>query len=142
MRETDVGVEGGVIEAEGENRYGGWRIGIRGHDGLSDYYSAHLRIGHPFNAEIKEGATVEDGDVIGCLGMTGYSNTEDVNGMTLPHLHFGLQLIFDESQKEGNGEIWVDVYQIVRLLEKNRSSVVKDEETKEYHRRYPFLPVD
>ena len=33
-----------------------------------------------------------------------------VHGGSAPHLHFGLQLIFDESQKEGNGEIWVDLY--------------------------------
>ncbi|MEA5011395.1 MAG: M23 family metallopeptidase [Angelakisella sp.] len=137
-----VAVEGGIVEAAGWNQYGGWRIGIRSFDGKRYYYYAHLRKGHPFNAEIKEGATVEAGEVIGYVGMTGYSNTENVNGMTVPHLHFGMQLIFDESQKEGNNEIWIDVYQIVRLLEKSRSSVVKNEETKEYHRKYPFLPVD
>ena len=137
-----VAVEGGTVEAAGWNQYGGWRIGIRSRDGRRYYYYAHLRKGHPFAEGIQEGAQVEAGQVIGYVGMTGYSGTEDVNGMTIPHLHFGLQLIFDESQKEGNNEIWIDVYQIVRLLEKNRSSVVRPEGSKDYVRRYEFSPLD
>ena len=74
--------------------------------------------------------------MIGYLGRTGYSAAENVNNIEQPHLHFGLQLIFDESQKEGNNEIWIDVYPLVRLLYRNRSTVVKDEATKEYHRVY------
>ena len=31
-------------------------------------------------------------------GMTGYSTKENVNGMKVPHLHFGMQLVFDESK--------------------------------------------
>lgn len=41
--------------------------------------------------------------------------------MTKPHLHFGLQIIFDESQKDGTNQIWVDVYHLVELLEGHRS---------------------
>ena len=85
---------------------------------------------------MQEGQVVTAGDVIGYLGMTGYSTQENVNGMNVPHLHFGLQLIFDESQKEGNNEIWVDVYDLVELLEQHRTSVYKQE--KEYYRKYPF----
>ena len=59
--------------------------------------------------------------------MTGYSTMENVNNITTPHLHFGMELIFDESQKESANEIWVDVYNIVKLLSKNRSEVVYDE---------------
>ena len=44
------------------------------------------------------------------MGHTGYSTTENVNNIKIEHLHWGLQLIFDESQKEGNNEIWIDVY--------------------------------
>ena len=47
-----------------------------------------------------------------------------------------MQLVFDESQKECNNEIWIDVYDISRLLVRNRSEVVKDPETKEYSRVY------
>lgn len=65
------------------------------------------------------------GDVIGYMGHTGYSTKENVNNIDTVHLHFGLQLIFDEAQKEGNNEIWVDCYNLTRFLYKNRSAVQK-----------------
>ena len=49
-----------------------------------------------------------------------------------------MQLIFDESQKESDNEIWIDVYPIVRLLTRHRCTVVKDPETKEYSRVYAY----
>ena len=52
--------------------------------------------------------------------MTGYSTKENVNNINVPHLHFGMQLIFDECQKDGNNQIWIDVYQIVEFLRKNK----------------------
>ena len=137
-----VAVEGGTVEAAGWNQYGGWRIGIRSNDGKRYYYYAHLRKGHPFAEGIAEGSTVEAGQVIGYVGMTGYSNTPDTNGMTKPHLHFGLQLIFDESQKEGNNEIWVDVYTLVNLLERRRCTVVPGEGAGEYRRKYQLTPLE
>ena len=92
----------------------------------------------PYSVNLKEGSIVEAGDVIGYLGMTGYSDKENVNGMNVPHLHFGMQLVFDESQKESNNEIWIDVYEIVKFLEHHKSPVVRDEESKEYFRKYEF----
>ena len=74
--------------------------------------------------------------MIGYMGRTGYSQTENTNNIEVSHLHFGLQLIFDESQKEGNNEIWIDCYELVKFLELNRSETVKDQETKEYNRVY------
>ena len=32
---------------------------------------------------------------------------ENVNNIETVHLHFGMQLVFDESQKECNSEIWI-----------------------------------
>ena len=116
-----IAVEGGTVESAGWNQYGGWRVGIRSADGKRYYYYAHLRKDRPFAEGLKEGDTVKAGDLIGYLGMTGYSAKENVNGMTVPHLHFGLQIIFDESQKDGTNQIWVDVYQLVRLLDNHRS---------------------
>lgn len=136
-----IAVEDGTVEAIGWNRYGGWRIGIRSRDRLRYYYYAHLQKGHPYVKGLEEGSTVRAGDVIGYVGMTGYSATEDTNGMKAPHLHFGIQLIFDESQKESNNEIWIDAYQIVKLLSSRRSTVVKGEDG-EYARRYEFCPVE
>ena len=74
------------------------------------------------------------GDVIGYLGRTGYSRTENTNNIEEPHLHFGMQLIFDESQKDGNHEIWINCYEIVKFLQLNRSETVKNPETREYSR--------
>lgn len=136
-----VAVESGVIEVMGWNRYGGWRVGVRSFDGRRYYYYAHLRKDKPFQPGLKEGDVVQAGDVIGYLGMTGYSNQENVNGMKVPHLHFGLQLIFDESQKDGNGEIWVDVYQLVNFLNRNRSTVERGEDGY-YHRKYEYLDIE
>lgn len=133
-----VAVEGGVIEAMGWNQYGGWRIGIRSFDQKRYYYYAHLRKNFPFRKDLTVGSVVKSGDVIGYLGRTGYSRTENVNNIEVPHLHFGMELIFDESQKECNKEIWINVYEIVRLLDGFRSEVVKDPETKDYSRVYDF----
>lgn len=133
-----VAIESGVVEALGWNQYGGWRIGIRSFDKKRYYYYAHLRKNHPYQNGLKEGDIVKAGDVIGYLGMTGYSSKENVNNIDTPHLHFGIQLIFDESQKEGSSEIWVDCYDITKLLQKNKSEVYKDEEKKEYFRKYDF----
>ncbi len=41
------------------------------------------------------------------MGRTGYSTKENVNNIETVHLHFGLQPIFDESQKECNSGIWM-----------------------------------
>ncbi len=136
-----IAVESGVIEAIGWNRYGGWRIGIRSFDKKRSYYYAHLRKGHPYPKDLKQGQVVKAGDVIGYLGMTGYSYKEDVNNMKVPHLHFGMQIIFDESQKEGTNQIWIDVYNIVELLSSNRVQVKKDETTKDYFRAYDYLDL-
>lgn len=131
-----VAVETGRIEALGWNQYGGWRIGIRSLDNKRYYYYAHLRKDHPYVKSLKEGDIVYAGDVIGYLGMTGYSIKENVNNINVPHLHFGMQLIFDESQKEALAEIWIDVYRIVNLLNKSRSPTVYNKETKENDRIY------
>ena len=77
---------------------------------------------------------VTAGDVIGYMGHTGYSTTENVNNIKVVHLHWGLQLIFDESQKEGNNEIWIDVYPLTRFLAKHTQAAVKVEGTKEWRR--------
>lgn len=134
-----VAVESGVIENLGWNQYGGWRIGIRSFDTKRYYYYAHLRKNHPYAEGMAEGKTVKAGDVIGYLGMTGYSIKENVNNINVPHLHFGMQLIFDESQVDSPNEIWIDVYQIIEFLKKNRSEVyINNKETKDYVRKYEF----
>ncbi len=134
-----VAVESGYVEALGWNQYGGWRIGIRSFDKKRYYYYAHLRQNFPYNKELKEGSIVQAGDVIGYLGRTGYSSNENANNIRTPHLHFGMQLIFDESQKESYSEIWIDCYDIIQFLCLNRVETVKNQETKEYRRVYQFV---
>ena len=82
-----------------------------------------------------EGARVEAGRVIGYLGMTGYSSKENVNNINIPHLHVGMQIIFDESQKDGSGEIWIDMYHIIELLSGHKSTLIKNENG-EYERKF------
>ena len=51
-------------------------------------------------------------------------------------MHFGLQLIFDESQREGDNEIWINCYELVRFLYQHQSEVQRNDETKEWTRLY------
>ena len=135
-----VAVEGGVVEALGWNRYGGWRVGIRSFDSRRYYYYAHLQKDTPYAPGLSVGDTVQAGDLIGFMGRSGYSDTENVNNIETVHLHFGMQLIFDESQKECLSEIWIDVYDIVRLLDSHRSSLQRT--TDGWQRVYPFRDLD
>ena len=131
-----IAVESGVVQHIGWNQYGGWRIGIRSFDKKRYYYYAHLRQNFPYCKTLEEGSVVTAGDVIGYMGHTGYSIEENVNNIDTVHLHFGMQLIFDESQKESNNEIWIDCYALTKFLYKNRSLAQKDTETKEWYRVY------
>ena len=135
-----VAVEGGTVEALGWNRYGGWRVGIRSHDRKRYYYYAHLLKDKPFAASLTVGQTVNPGDVIGFMGRTGYSDQENTNNIEINHLHFGVQLIFDESQKECSSEIWINVYPLVKLLSQHRSSVRRIDG--EIRRVYDFCDLD
>ena len=134
-----IAVEAGYVEACGWNQYGGWRIGIRSFDGKRYYYYAHLRRNHPYN-DMYEGKTVDAGEVIGYLGMTGYSSKENTNNIDVPHLHFGVQLIFDPSQKDGTNQIWIDLYELTQFLSSNRSSVEKNA-AGEYHASCVRIPA-
>lgn len=136
-----IAIETGTVEIMGWNQYGGWRIGIRSLDKKRYYYYAHLRQNRPFNPSIKEGAVVNAGEVIGYVGRTGYSTTENTNNIDASHLHLGMELIFDESQKECDNEIWVDLYAVTTLLEKHRSTVYRVNETKEFYNKYKFSTV-
>ena len=135
-----VAVESGVVEAMGWNRYGGWRIGIRSADSRRYYYYAHLQKDHPFVEDLQVGDMVQAGDLIGFMGRTGYSDKENTNNIETVHLHFGIQLVFEESQKECLSEIWIDPYPIVRLLHSHRCSLQKTESG--WKRVYPFVDLD
>lgn len=134
-----IAIESGTVEVMGWNQYGGWRIGIRSFDKKRYYYYAHLRQNRPYHADLCEGKVVTAGDVIGYVGRTGYSVNENVNNIQNSHLHLGLQLIFNESQKECDNEIWIDLYALTTLLEKHKCDVYRVPETKEYYRKYDII---
>lgn len=129
-----IAVESGVVEAIGWNQYGGWRIGIRSFDERRYYYYAHLRQNYPYAEGLEEGSVVTAGDVIGYMGHTGYSTQENVNNIEVTHLHWGLELIFDEKRREEGYEIWIDIYPLTRFLAKHTQTVHKVEGTKEWVR--------
>ena len=135
-----VAVEGGVVEAMGWNRYGGWRVGIRSFDSKRYYYYAHLQKDTPFAPGLQEGDIVQAGELLGFMGRTGYSDKENTNNIETVHLHFGIQLVFDESQKECNSEIWINAYPIVRLLSEHRCSWQKTDMG--WERKYPYRDLD
>ena len=137
-----IAVESGTVECLGWNQYGGWRIGIRSDDGQRYWYYAHLRQNRPYAENLKEGDKVNAGDVIGYVGRTGYSTTENVNNIDEYHLHLGLELIFDESQKDSDNEIWIDLYALTSVLEAHKSAVVRNSETKEFTRQYKFSEIE
>ncbi len=122
-----IAIEGGTVAELGWNKYGGWRIGIRSFDKKRSYYYAHLRKDKPYIDGLNKGDKIKAGQVIGYLGVTGYSKNENVNMRTKPHLHLGMQLIFDESQVQGMNEIWIDMYDITKFLSLNRAEVKKCE---------------
>jgi len=132
-------IESGYVEVLGWNKYGGWRIGIRSFDGRRYYYYAHLRQNYPYAENLTEGDIVTAGDVIGYMGHTGYSEVENTNNIEIVHLHWGMQLIFDDSQRSGNGEIWIDCYPLTRFLYKNRSKAEKIENTREWRRVFKMI---
>ena len=126
-----IAIEGGYVECIGWNQYGGWRIGIRSFDSKRYYYYAHLRRDHPYG-DIYEGKIIHAGEVIGYLGMTGYSAKENVNNINVPHLHLGMELIFDPSQKDGYCQIWTNMYEITKFLSNVKAPTVYDENLKEH----------
>lgn len=137
-----VAVESGTVEALGWNRYGGWRIGIRSDDRKRYYYYAHLQADTPYADGLAEGCRVEAGQVIGFMGRTGYSDEENTSNIETVHLHFGIQLIFDESQKDSANEIWIDAYELTRFLAAHTSSVIYHAETNRWARLYQFADLD
>lgn len=131
-----IAVESGYVEAIGWNQYGGWRIGIRSLDKKRYYYYAHMRQDYPYAENLKEGDLVTAGDVIGYMGHTGYSVSENVNNIDTVHLHLGIEIIMDEEQRAAGNEIWIDCFELTKFLYQNQSAVRKEEEGREWKRTY------
>ena len=81
---------------------GGWRIGIRGNDGIY-YYYAHLS---RYEDGLEKGHKVKKGQIIGYVGDTGYGK-EGTTGKFPPHLHFGM---YERDDWTGSGEKAINPY--------------------------------
>jgi murein DD-endopeptidase MepM/ murein hydrolase activator NlpD len=93
-----------------------------------------LRQNYPYAEGLEEGSIVTAGDVIGYMGHTGYSTQENVNNIEVTHLHWGLEIIFDEERRASGKEIWIDVYALTQFLAKHTQPVQKVEGTREWIR--------
>lgn len=105
-----VSVCDGVVEKKGWLELGGWRLGIRGKDGIY-YYYAHLS---RYHEGIRQGSKVKKGQVIGYVGDSGYGE-EGTTGKFDPHLHFGMY--------EGKEEVAINPYPFLKMWEKNKVAV-------------------
>ncbi|MDB5085348.1 MAG: lytH, partial [Bacilli bacterium] len=101
----------GFIEEKGWNKFGGWRIGLRGIDNVY-YYYAHLA---SFSKGMSVGMVVKPGQVLGFVGSSGYGKP-GTSGKFPPHLHYGMY-------RGGGMKEWAfDPYPYLRQWERQRKS--------------------
>ena len=107
-----LSITDGVVEKKGWLEQGGNRIGIRSDAGGYFYY-AHLESYAP---ELEEGDRVIAGQLLGFMGDSGYGK-EGTVGQFPVHLHMGIYV------DTPSGEMSVNPYHIMKILEKNRISM-------------------
>ncbi len=105
----------GIIENMGWLEQGGYRIGIRSASGGYFYY-AHLNTYAP---GIKAGDSVIAGQLIGFMGDSGYGE-EGTTGQFAVHLHLGIYVAAE------HGEMSVNPYQVLRMLEDKRTKYIRE----------------
>lgn len=101
-----VSVGDGVVEKIGWLELGGWRLYIKGDDGVH-YYYAHMS---KYVPGIKKGSKVKRGQTIGYVGDTGYGPT-GTTGKFEPHLHFGMY----EKEKAVNAYPFLKAWEIYKV---------------------------
>lgn len=106
-----ISITDGVIENLGWLEQGGWRIGVRAPEGGYFYY-AHL---DSFAPDLKAGDTIIAGQLLGFMGDSGYGSEGTVGKFDV-HLHMGIYV------RTKSGEMSVNPYQILKILEKNRTT--------------------
>lgn len=109
-----ISITEGVVEKLGWLEQGGYRIGIRSPSGGYFYY-AHL---DSYSEELEEGDQVLAGQLLGFMGDSGYGK-EGTVGQFDVHLHLGIYV------ETGAGELSVNPYYVLKLLEKKRLTYQK-----------------
>ena len=104
-----ISITEGVVEKMGWLEQGGYRIGIRSPSGGYFYY-AHL---DSYAGELNEGDPVLAGQLLGFMGDSGYGK-EGTVGQFDVHLHLGIYV------ETSAGELSVNPYYVLKILEKNR----------------------
>jgi murein DD-endopeptidase MepM/ murein hydrolase activator NlpD len=105
-----ISITDGTVEKMGWLEQGGYRIGIRSEAGGYFYY-AHLASYAP---ELTQGDSVIAGQLLGFMGDSGYGS-EGTIGQFDVHLHLGIYV------ETATGEMSVNPYRILKLLEDNRT---------------------
>jgi hypothetical protein len=108
-----ISITEGIVEKLGWLEQGGYRIGIRSNAGGYFYY-AHL---YKYAPEIAIGDKIIAGQLLGFMGDSGYG-PEGTTGKFDVHLHLG---VYVDSDALGTGEMSVNPYYLLRLIEKNRT---------------------
>lgn len=106
-----VSMTDGIIENIGWNEKGGWRVGIKSRQGAY-YYYAHL---DSYNNLIYKGMEIKAGELLGCMGDTGYGVTPGTRGKFPVHLHIGIMLDIDTEE-----EIWINPFYILKYIENKK----------------------
>lgn len=106
-----ISITDGTVEKIGWLEQGGYRVGIRSTTGGYFYY-AHL---DSYAQELSQGDTVIAGQLLGFMGDSGYGG-EGTRGKFDVHLHLGIYV------NTNSGEMSINPYCILRMLEKNRTS--------------------
>lgn len=109
-----ISISDGTVEKLGWLEKGGYRVGIRAPSGAYFYY-AHL---YSYAPGLSVGDNVTAGQLLGFMGDSGYGK-EGTIGQFDVHLHLG---IYVETEA---GEMSVNPYALLCLLEKKRSSVIQ-----------------
>jgi murein DD-endopeptidase MepM/ murein hydrolase activator NlpD len=109
-----ISITDGTVEKLGWLDKGGYRVGIRAPSGAYFYY-AHL---YSYAPGLSVGDNIIAGQLLGFMGDSGYGK-EGTVGQFDVHLHLGIYV-----QTEA-GEMSVNPYALLRMLEKNRSSVIQ-----------------
>lgn len=104
-----ISITEGVVEKMGWLEQGGYRIGIRSPSGGYFYY-AHL---NSYSGDLKKGDPVLAGQLLGFMGDSGYGK-EGTTGQFDVHLHLGIYV------ETSAGELSVNPYHVLKILEKNR----------------------